>query len=377
MIILIGTLGEAVPAKISLDKDSRGRVVEQKEVHLEKPVSERAQHFLKVLIERYIREGEPVGSRTLARDSGLDLSPATIRNVLSDLEEMGLVESPHTSAGRVPTVSGYRLFVDTLVTLKPLDSSEVLLLKEEIVGDRQDKLIVESASQMLSGLTHLAGVVMVPRRERVIFRQIEFLPLSGNRVLTILVTMEGEVHNRIIETNKPFSLSQLQEAANVLNQHYAGDELEVIHRKLLEEMDQARSGMNDIMVRALEMAEKVIDSTGENGDCVIAGQTNLMDFDELAQMDRLRSLFDSFNQKQELLHLLDVSMEAKGLQIFIGEESGYGPLDHCSLVTAPYQIDDQVAGMLGVIGPTRMPYDRVIPIVDVTAKLLGAALKSR
>ncbi|MCB1858355.1 MAG: heat-inducible transcriptional repressor HrcA [Gammaproteobacteria bacterium] len=349
----------------------------QKKVHLDKPVSERAQHFLKVLIERYIRDGEPVGSRTLARDSGLDLSPATIRNVLSDLEEMGLVASPHTSAGRIPTVSGYRMFVDTLVTLKPPQSQEVMMLKEEIIGDKHHKLVFESASQVLSGLTHLAGVVMVPRRERVIFRQIEFLPLSGNRVLTILVTREGDVHNRIIETRKVYTPSQLQEAANLLNQHYAGNELEAIHRKLVDEMEEARNRMNDIMVRALEMAEQVIDESGDHGDYVMAGQTNLMDFDELAQMDRLRSLFDSFSQKQELLHLLDVSMQARGLQIFIGEESGYRPLDHCSLVAAPYEIDNQVAGVLGVIGPTRMAYDRVIPIVDVTAKLLGAALNSR
>ncbi|MCB1868542.1 MAG: heat-inducible transcriptional repressor HrcA [Gammaproteobacteria bacterium] len=340
-------------------------------------VSERAQHFLKVLIERYIRDGEPVGSRTLARESGLDLSPATIRNVMSDLEEMGLVISPHTSAGRIPTVSGYRMFVDTLVTLKPPGSDEVMMLMQELRGESRSNQIVESASQILSGLTHMAGVVMIPRRERIIFRHIEFLPLSENRVLTILVTSEGDVHNRIIKTRKAFSQQQLQQAANLLNKHYTGRGLKEMRSKLVAEMEETRDSMNQVMARALEMAEQVIESTGEDGDFVMTGQTNLMDFNELAQMDLLRSLFNSFSQKRELLHLLDESMRAEGVQIFIGEESGYQPLDHCSLITSPYKIDNEVAGVLGVIGPTRMAYDRVIPIVDVTARLLGAALKPR
>ena len=312
----------------------------------------------------------------MSRDSGLGLSPATIRNVMSDLEEMGLVASPHTSAGRVPTVTGYRMFVDSLLTLKPLDSSEVSIMEEELAGPGS-KDLVESASRVLSGLTHMAGVVMVPRRERVVFRQIEFLPLSGNRVLTILVTREGDVHNRIIETHKAFSAAELQQAANLLNQQYAGEGLEEMHQLLVAEMEEARNQMNRIMVRALEMAEKVIDTSADGNDYVMAGQTNLMDFNELAATGRLRSLFDSFTQKHELLHLLDESMRADGVQIFIGEESGYQPLDHCSLVAAPYEVNDKVAGVLGVIGPTRMAYDRVIPIVDVTAKLLGAALKPR
>ncbi len=340
-------------------------------------VNERARHFLKVLIERYIRDGEPVGSRTLARDSGLELSPATIRNVMSDLEAMGLVVSPHTSAGRIPTVSGYRMFVDSLVTIKPLESSEISRLRHELEGDAEARHLVASASQLLSGITHMAGVVMVPRRDQLIFRQIEFLPLSGNRILTILVTSDGEVHNRVISTRKAFSPSELQEAANFLNRAYPGEALEEMRHRLAEAMEDDRNRMNRIMIRAMQMAEQVINSPDDKDDFVMAGQTNLMDFDELAQMDRLRNLFDSFNQKHELLHLLDESMRAEGVQIFIGEESGYQPLDHCSLVTAPYEIEDQVAGVLGVIGPTRMAYDRVIPIVDITAKLLGAALKPR
>ena len=338
---------------------------------------ERAQHFLKVLIERYIRDGEPVGSRTLARDSGRDLSPATIRNVMSDLEEMGLVTSPHTSAGRIPTVSGYRMFVDSLLTLKPLDDREISRLRQGLAEEADAKTVVESASQVLSGLTHMAGMVKISRPETVIFRQIEFLPLSGNRVLTILVTREGEVHNRIIETRKAFTPAELQEAANLLNVHYTGEGLEEMRRKLLQEMEETRTHMNRIMVRAVEMAGQVLKSTGEGDDLVLTGQTNLMDFNELSDMSRLRTLFESFTRKHELLHLLDESMQADGVQIFIGEESGYEPLDHCSVVAAPYEIDNQVAGVLGVIGPTRMAYDRVIPIVDITAKLLGAALKAR
>ncbi|MEJ1298910.1 MAG: heat-inducible transcriptional repressor HrcA [Candidatus Sedimenticola sp. (ex Thyasira tokunagai)] len=340
-------------------------------------INERAQYFLKVLIERYIKDGEPVGSRTLARDSGLDLSPATIRNVMSDLEELGLVVSPHTSAGRVPTASGYRMFVDSLVTLRPLKVNQVKQLQHQLEGEGDSKILVESASKLLSGLTQMAGVVMVPRREQVIFRQIEFLPLSGSRVLAILVTREGEVHNRIVETSKNYSASELEQAANLLNQHYAGEGLEEMHRRLVSDMRETKSNMDRIMARALEMAEQVIDSTNSNGDYVMAGQTNLMGFNEFTQVEHLRELFDSFSEKHQLLQLLDASMQAKGVQLFIGEESGYKTLDQCSLVTAPYGTDDQVAGVLGVVGPTRMAYDRVIPIVDITAKILGAALKSR
>jgi len=343
----------------------------------ESGLNERAQHFLRVLVERYILDGEPVGSRTLARDSGLSLSPATIRNVMSDLEDMGLVSSPHTSAGRVPTVNGYRMFIDSLVTLKPLDTIEVESLRAQLGDEGDSNALIQSASQLLSGFTHMAGVVMLPKREHVIFRQIEFLPLSGRKVLTILVTKEGEVHNRIIETHRAYSPAELVQAANVLNEHYAGAGLEDIHKRLVAEMEEARASMNKIMVDALAMAEKVIDPAENGDDLVLAGQTNLMDFDDLAQMDTLRQLFDSFTEKQELLHLLSESLNADGMQVFIGEESGYQPLNDCSLVTAPYQIDDKVVGVLGVIGPTRMAYDRVIPIVDVTAKLLGAALKNR
>lgn len=348
-----------------------------KKASSELPVNERAQHLLKVLIERYIQDGEPVGSRTLSRDSGLDFSPATIRNVMADLEDLGLVTSPHTSSGRVPTVTGYRMFVDTLVTLKPLEAGKIQQLESGLFSTSDPKILVESASRLLSRLTHMAGLVMIPRRKQLIFRQIEFLPLSSKRLLTILVTTEGEVHNRVIEVRKSYSPSQLVEFANILNQHYTGVSMEEMHARLVCEMEQARADMNQIMAQALAMAEQVIDPEIGGDDYVMAGQTNLMDFNDFSQMNRLRELFDSFTEKHEILHLLDGSMLAEGVQLFIGEESGYKPLDQCSLVTAPYQLDSKVAGVLGVVGPTRMAYDRVIPIVDITARLLSSAMQSR
>lgn len=343
-------------------------------------INERAQHFLKVLIERYSRDGHPVGSRTLAKDAGLDLSPATIRNVMADLEDLGLVASPHTSAGRVPTASGYRLFVDSLLSLKPLDSELLQQVQRKLVAHDQPGL-VDSASQILSKLTHLAGVVMVPNQNQARVRQIEFVPLSDTRVLTVIVTNAGEVYNRIIETSRVFSRSELEQLSNYVTTHYGGNDLRAIRGLVLREMQEARRDLDEMMVRALEMASAVFaegDADGtEQGDFVVTGQTNLMDFDELAQVDSLRSLFDAFTEKQEILHLLDRSLEADGVQIFIGEESGYTTLKDCSVITAPYEVDTEVVGVLGVIGPTRMRYDKVIPIVDITARILGSALSPR
>jgi len=338
-------------------------------------VNDRAQHFLKALIERYIRDGQPVGSRVLAKDAGLDLSPATVRNVMSDLEEMGLVASPHTSAGRVPTISGYRLFLDSLITLKPLDHQEIDRIREKLGHLGDPGALLQSTSQLLSGITNMAGVVRLPRRERNSFRQIEFLQLSHNRVLTILVTNEEEVHNRIIQTKREFSPAELEQAANYLNSRFAGRDLKSVRTKLLREMQDDRRRMDHIMAQAIEMAGEAMQGPDSPDDYMLSGQTNLMEFDELANMERMKRLFEAFTEKQEILHLLDRCMEADGVQIFVGEESGYRIMDGCSLVTAPYQVDDQVVGVLGVIGPTRRRYERVFPIVDVTARLLGSALK--
>jgi heat-inducible transcriptional repressor len=342
----------------------------------ETQVSERALHFLKALIERYIRDGQPVGSRTLAKDAGLDLSPATVRNIMADLEDMGLIAAPHTSAGRVPTVSGYRLFIDSLLTIKPLTEQEVDIMRIQFARLTDAASLIENTSHVLSGVTRLAGVVMLPRRERNAFRQIEFLPLTGgNRVLAILVTGEGEVHNRILHTDRHYSPAQLEQAANFLNEVFTGQDMREVRKRLLEDLKSTHARMDELMMRAVEMAQRVVEAAERKHDFYIAGQTNLMEFTELATMERLKQLFDAFTKKSEILHLLDRCIDAEGVQIFIGEESGYQILDDCSLVTAPYRLDAQVIGVLGVIGPTRMDYPRVIPIVDVTARLLAAALR--
>ncbi|RDH84337.1 MAG: heat-inducible transcriptional repressor HrcA [endosymbiont of Escarpia spicata] len=348
-----------------------------KKVISESGVGERAQHFLKVLIERYIRDGQPVGSRTLAKDAGMDLSPATIRNVMCDLEDLGLVASPHTSAGRIPTVTGFRMFIDSLLTVQRLQAGEVERIRSELAYSGDAGNLLTSASQLLSGVTHMAGVVTVPRRERTAFRQIEFLPLSENRVLAILVTNNGEVANRILNTHRDFTRLELDQAANFLNHSFSGLEMEKVRSRVLEELNAARESFDQTMAQALEMAGEVVDASAPREDCLIAGQTNLMEFEDLASLQQLRKLFDAFAEKREILHLLDQFHNADGVQIFIGEESGFQMLNGCSIVTAPYQVDEDVVGMLAVIGPTRMEYERVIPIVDVTAKILGAALKNR
>lgn len=338
-------------------------------------LSERAQHFLKVLIERYIREGQPVGSRTLAKDAGMELSPATIRNVMADLEEMGLILAPHTSAGRVPTVFGYRMFVDSLMTLKPPSEWEQNSMREGLSGSPDSARLVEAASRLLSGITRMAGVVMLPRHERAAYRQIELLALSHARVLAILITSDGEVHNRIIQLQRPYTPSQLEQAANYLNQRFGGRDMREVRRLLLEEIEAARDGMDQIMRHAIEVAGQLVQGEEGRDELLVAGQTNLMDFGDLANLERLKQLFDAFTNKTEILHLLDQCIRAEGVQIFIGDESGYALLGDCSVVTAPYREDERVVGVLGVVGPTRMDYQRVVPIVDVTAKLLSAALK--
>lgn len=345
----------------------------------ETALSERALHLLKTLVEVYIRDGQPVGSRTLARTAGLDLSPATIRNVMADLEELGFLRSPHTSAGRVPTTQGFRLFVDNMIRTKPLQINILDKLKEGLDPGKNVDTLVQSASTLLSGITQMAGIITVPKKPHTSLRQIEFLELSDNRVLAILVVNEKEVQNRIIYLDRDFSQSELKEAANYLNTQYAGLELGQVRRRLLGELDRVRKDMDRLMRSAIELGEKVfVEETTESKDgFIVVGRTNLMEYEQLSNVERLRQLFDAFNQKQEILHLLDKCIFAEGVQIFIGQESGYRPLDECSVVSAPYAVDEQVVGVLGVIGPTRMAYDRVIPVVEVTAKLLSAALNPR
>ena len=341
-------------------------------------LAERAQLVLKALVESYIREGQPVGSRTLARMVDLDISPATIRNVMADLEELGFLASPHTSSGRVPTIQGYRLFIDTLLKIRPLKLTLVDQLREELDPDMAHQNLIESASGLLSRITQLAGIVTVPRKERITLRQIEFLELSEDRVLAILVINQQEVQNRIIQLGRHYSQIELQEAANYLNRQFAGRELKAVRQDILQELDSVRRDMDRLMRSAIELGEKVFaEDVDENEDFIVEGQTNLMEYEELSDLQKLRQLFEAFARKREILHLLDECICAEGVHIFIGRESGYEVLGDCSVVSAPYSVEGDVVGVLGVIGPTRMAYDRVIPIVDVTAKLLSAALNAR
>jgi heat-inducible transcriptional repressor len=326
-------------------------------------LDKRAQSLLKVLVERYITEGQPVGSRTLSKYAGLELSPATIRNVMSDLEELGFIASPHTSAGRIPTARGYRLFVDTLLTVKPLGSQDMHDIHDAIQPDQPQRLI-SHAAHLLSQLTHFAGVVVAPRRQQPRIRQIEFLSLSEKRILLIIVTDGGDVQNRILFTQRTYKPSELTEAANYLNQHCAKAELR-----------QLRTDMLELMNQALDASTLAVRESA--GQTVISGEKNLLGIDDLSSnMGRLRALFDMFEQRTGLVQLLEVGSNAEGVQIFIGGESGMAPLDECSVIAAPYEIDGRVVGSVGVVGPTRMAYERVIPIVDITARLLSSALSA-
>ena len=340
--------------------------------------NERAQHLLKVLIQRFIRDGQPVGSRTLSRDSAVELSPATIRNVMADLEDLGLISAPHTSAGRIPTAQGYRLFVDTLIRYKQPKDMDIQKLKSQLSERANDPgALLGSVSSMLSSITSLAGVVTMPRGQQAILRQIEFLPVSDNRVLAILVINDREVQNRILQTEQPHTSDELQKAANFINANYVGSDLMQIRKGLIKDLDSTRDSMNQAMHDIITVAQSAMQGAAESEDeFLLAGETNLMDFAELSDIETLRGLFDAFSRKQFMLKLLDKSINATGVQVFIGRESGYQILDDCSVVTAPYHVDENNIGVLGVIGPTRMAYDRVVPIVDVTARLLESALKN-
>lgn len=336
-------------------------------------INERAQQLLKVLVESYIENGQPVGSKKLLDRSDLTVSTATVRNVMADLEDKGYLNSPHTSAGRVPTSRGYRFFVDCLIDVEPVENSELLDLKKYLDPDMSYQELVASASNLLSDVTHMAGVVTLPKREQVILRHVEFLHLSEKRVLVILVLDGHEVQNRIIYTQREYSENQLKEAANYINQSFAGDTLPSIRKKLLESMQSDREHMDSLMQTAMELAGKAF-TPEEVSDYVVAGQEKLFELARDQALDNLRDLFHAFSLKGDILHLLDKCTDNRGVQLFIGEESGYKLLDECSLVTSPYQVEGEPVGALGVIGPTRMAYSKVIPIVDATARILSAAM---
>ncbi|HEY4554826.1 MAG TPA: heat-inducible transcriptional repressor HrcA [Lysobacter sp.] len=333
----------------------------------------RARQLLRTLIARYIRSGEPVGSQTLARHAGLDVSPATIRNVLADLEDAGLLSAPHASAGRVPTAQGYRLFVDSLLQVRPLPDSEVARLRGELPAGSGTQALLGSASELLSAMTHFVGVVSVPRREQFAFRRIDFVPLDATRVLAILVFADHDVQNRIIQTRRPYDAGELERVSNYLNTHFAGRTITEIRLTLLHELRSARSEMEGLLAQSVELAEQALEP--DRDDMVVAGQTRLMGLQELSDLERLRELFEAFARKREILQLLERTADAPGVRIFIGEETGLAPLEGVSLVTASYRggPDGRVLGVLGVIGPTRMAYDRVIPVVQAAADALGDA----
>lgn len=339
-------------------------------------LNDRSQQLLKTLVECYIHDGQPVGSRALSKYSDLNLSPATIRNVMADLEEMGLIHSPHTSAGRMPTVNGYRFFVDTLLSVRPLQEEEMSLLHEGLSNQKSED-VIGAASRLLSETSHMVGVVTLPRTNLVCLRHIEFLPLSNTRVLVIFVTNEHEVHNRIIHTAKKISAAELQQAANYLNSLYSGHSLVAVREAVVQELQLDQQRVNQSMLDAVSMAQLAFGDDKKKDEYILSGETNLMGFAELADIDCLKGLFDAFNQKCDIIYLLDKCMQADGVQIYIGEESGYQAFDHCSLVASSYLVNDEVVGVLGVIGPTRMAYGKIIRYVDVTAKLLGASLNNK
>lgn len=333
-------------------------------------MDKRAQILLKTLVEHYISDGQPIGSRTLLQHSGLDLSPATIRNVMSDLEHLGFIASPHTSAGRIPTQKGYRLFVDSLLTVQPLKTQTLQQLKNGLSSPNPNELIANAAN-MLSQLTQFAGVVMTPKHKRIAFKHLEFLTLSDKKILVIIVTSDGNVQNRIILTDKSYNTNELTQASNYFNAHFSGQTFDEAQKQLHIELKKIQSDMNQLMSAALEASSK----GSHQDEVIIAGERNLLQVEDLSSnVASLRKLFEVFERRTSLMQLLDNSQHAEGIQIFIGGESGYLPLDECSMITAPYEANGQVVGTLGVIGPTRMAYERVIPIVDVTAKLLSNAL---
>jgi heat-inducible transcriptional repressor len=340
-------------------------------------LNERAEKLLKALIQRYVLDGQPVGSRTLSRESALELSPATIRNVMADLEDLGLVTSPHTSAGRIPTQAGYRFFVDAIMKVQPLNERALGVIQAQLGGASTRELALSGASEMLSQITRYAGVVKLTKRPQGRLRQVEFLPLSGKRVLAILVTSGAEVENRVLKADRDYTESELLEAANHFNETYSGKTLAQVREALLKEMRDDNREADRIMRNSIAVAQKLFETDDlDSDDVLVSGETNLIGLPEFHELEKLRGIFDAFKAKNNLLDLLERSINGEGINIFIGQESGYDALTECSVVTAPYRIDEESIGVIGVIGPTRMAYETVVPVVDITARLLTSALNA-
>lgn len=339
----------------------------------------RQELLLKALIESFISDGQPVGSSKLSKTPDIGISSATIRNVFVDLEDLGYIYSPHKSAGRVPTELAYRMFVDKMIKVQPVNNTLIKKLKLNLTQDNERKHIVQNTNEILSNITGLAGIISLPTHAKMELKQIDFLQLSDNKILAILINKNNNVENKIINLDKNYSSSELQEAANYLNSIISGQSIHHIRKILLNELDDMRRDMNSIMSSAITFGKKLFldaDDKQKNDDLLVSGQTRLMNCKELSDIDKLKTLFEAFSEKNNILHLLDKSISSDGVKIFIGAESGYNVLDDCSVISAPYKFDNDVVGVLGVIGPKRMAYDTVIPIVDITAKLLTEALKS-
>jgi len=340
-------------------------------------LNDRSRFLLKTLIDCYIHEGQPVGSKRLAEAAGLNISSATIRNVMASLDHMGLISSPHTSAGRVPTEQGFRLFVDTMLELGPLEHSLTEKLRSQLNPDQDRESLVEQASALLSDVTRMAGIVTIPKGGVSALRQIEFLPLSDKRILAILVINEKDVQNRVIHVERDYTQDELNRIANYLNQHFSGRDIYEIRSRLLSELRQAREHVDGLMQTAVAIADQALAPAPTNRDnYVVQGQTNLLRFSEHDNASKLQQLFEVFESRRDMLSLLDRCIQAEDIQVFIGREAGLSQFDHYSMIAAPYTAGGEVLGVLAVIGPTRMPYNKVISIVDVTARLLGAALNS-
>ena len=341
-------------------------------------LNNRQELLLKALVESFISDGQPVGSSKLSKTSDLGVSSATIRNVFVDLEDLGYIYSPHKSAGRVPTELAYRMFVDKMIKVQPVNNDLIKKLKPNLSQNIERKNIVKNTNDIMSNITGLTGLISLPTQKNMQLKQIDFLNLSDNKILAILINKSNDVENKIINLEKNYSASELQEAANYLNKIISGQSVHRIRKILLNELDDMRKDMNSIMSSAITFGKKLFldsDDTNKDDDLLVSGQTRLMNCKELSDIEKLKTLFEAFNEKNNILHLLDKSIASDGVKIFIGAESGYNVLDDCSVVSAPYKFDNDVVGVLGVIGPKRMAYDRVIPIVDITAKLLTDALK--
>ena len=337
--------------------------------------SHRARRILSAIVDKYIQEGIPIGSKSLSLADNIGLSPASIRNVMSDLEELGFIASPYTSSGRVPTSKGYRFFIDSLLKLQPVEATELERIKKRVnLHESNSRELAISVSNTLSAITKLAGIVTIPKQQVTRLKEIDFIQLSEKRILAIIVMNETEVENRILQMKRDYSKDELKQASNYLNTHYKGRSLSYIKKHLINELMQTKEAVNSLMSDLIDIADQVLDFD-ESDEYIVAGQRRLMDFHELSDIKKLRQLFDAFKEKQQLLELLDKSMSTSGIQIFIGEESGYQMFDNCTLITSPYTTEDGAIGVLGVIGPTRIAYQKVIPIVAITAKLLGKSLK--